>query len=355
MSRKKGSRPARRGAVGPFLLGAGATVLFVTVLAGVLVWNNLSGPTRTVPGTNLPGVGQRPSQTLAAAGRLLIPFEAGLSVVALPDRAVTELVTPGRTGSVTSARGSPDASRAAYAYYHVRAGDQAASSEIYLTDLAGEPRPLIARDRQGTALEAPEWSPDGRSIYFGYTALEDSRVVQRVERIDLDTGSRAAVTSGALPTVSPDGRWLAHLRIGRDGDALILAHPDGREERQLIAPGRYTALGAARFSPDGRTLAVPVSGVGQAAGVPHTPGFVPFAPGVAFAHGDPWEVVLVDVETGAMRQITRLVEDEIGIAWSPDGDTVAVYGSRGLYLVDRSGEATFALDRGGYGGIDWTR
>jgi len=318
------------------------------------VRTGLWGQTRAPVSTGAaPATRQRPAERIDATGRLLIPFDAGLSLVSLPDRAVTQVVPTGASSTLTSASWSPDGRTAAYAVYHVRSGDSAASSEIYLTDLVGEPRPVVERDRPGTTVEAPVWAPDGQSIYVSYSGLEGQRLVQRVERVDLATRGRTAVGEGALPAVSPNGELLALVRGERTGDALLLTRPDGQIVRELIPAGRFSLLGAARFTPDGRTLAVPASGGSQATAPTPARPFGLLAPSVALAHGDPWDVFLIDVDGGEPRRFTRLIEDEISVAWSPDGSLLALYGSRGLYLVDRQGAVTFAMDRGGYGGIDW--
>jgi Tol biopolymer transport system component len=257
---------------------------------------------------------------------------------------------------VTSVAWAPSGTSAAYAFYHLRPGDSAASAELYLTDLKAEPRLLLERDRPGTTVEAPVWAPDGTALYFGYSAIENQRVVRRVERLDVATGTRTVVADGAFPAVSPDGGTLALIRSDRNGDNLVLTQADGRDARVLIPSGRFTALATPRFAPGGRTLAVPISmNSGQAVEPSSNRPFGLLAPSVAYAHGDPWDVYLVDLVGGEPRRLTRMLEDEISIAWSPDGSQIAVYGSRGLYLVDADGRTTYALDRGGFGGIDWTR
>ena len=353
--RTRKTTPSRR-SWPPALLATGAVLLLLLAGAGIYASGLLTrdqAPARSGP----PGVGEKPASRVDGTGRLLLPIDAGLSMVSLPDRGVKEVVPAGRTGAVTSARWAPNGSSAAYAFYHVRAGDSSASSEIYLSDLVGEPRILVERDRPGAVVEAPVWAPDGASLYFGYSALENQRVVRRIERLDVATNARTPIVpEAALPDVSPDGNRLVYVRSDRQGDALMIARTDGQDARALIEPGRFSALGAARFSPDGRMLAVPISiGAGQAREPTPAWPLALLSPAVAFAHGDPWEIYLLNLETSELRPLTRLIEDELATAWSPDGATVAVYGSRGLYLVDREGRATFALDRGGYGGIDWAR
>ena len=333
----------------PALLASAVVVALVLAVGAALL---LSGAWSVVPSQPSRGgseiSGPRPSERVDASGRLLVPLETGLSLVSLPERTVADVVPVGRSASITSARWAPDAKSAAYTLYQVRTGDSVASSELYVTDFTADPRVVVERDRPGAAIDTPAWAPDGGSIYFSYSALEDQRVVQRIERVDVASGIRAVVTEGILPSVSPDGALLTLVRSDRDGDNLMVARIDGNDPRILIPAGRFTTLGGARFSPDGRTLAVPASvrpGQAREPSPVHPLGLLGVA--VAYAHGDPWDVFLIPVEGGEPRRLTRLSEDEISLAWSPDGGQLAVYGSRGLHLVDLEGNVTLALDRGG--------
>ena len=354
---KRSDRPRR---LSPAVLATMVAGLLVLLGGSGLLLTRTAGRPAPSAGERPPGVGERPATTVEANGRLLIPLDAGLSVVRLPSREVVDLVHPGSSGAISSARWAPDGQRAAYAVYHVRPGDSTASSEIFLTEPGGEPRVLVERDRPGAVLETPVWSPDTREIYFGYAALEGQNVVRRVERVDVASRTRSVIADGMLPELSPDGSQLALVQSGRNGDSLAVMATDGGEPRTLIPAGRYSALGGARFAPDGRTLAVPASGgtvsprsSGSARSLDLARTWL--GVGIARAHGDPWEVYLLSVEGGEPRRLTELVEDELSVAWSPENDKLAVYGSRGLYLVERNGKTVFALDRGGYGGIDWGR
>lgn len=345
--------PRRRIAALPPAVLATAAVLLL-LLAGGAFWVTRPAAAPVAPAGGVTPVVEQVAARVDATGRLLLPLDGNLAVVSLPDRGVSEVVQSGRSGAVTDARWSPDHKSVAYALYHVKLGDTSASSEIYLTDLAGEPRVLVERDRPGAVVDSPSWSPDGAALYFGYSTLDNQRLVRRIERFEVATGTRTPVTEGALPTVSPDGGSLAMIRSDSSGDSLVVSRSDGSEPKTLVPSGRFSVLGAARFSPDGRTLAIPVSAPGGRAGKASPGGlYGQLLPPVALAHGDPWDVVLVPAEGGEPQRLTNLLEDEITVAWSSDGSQLAVYGTRGLYLSDRQGRTTFVLDRGGYGGIDW--
>ncbi len=359
MSRRPGGRRRR---LHPILLATAVASAFVVLALGSLVVGrgpvatSSSAGQRNGTAERVPRFGEVPSTSVEASGRLLIPLDGGLSVVGLPSGDVADLVPSEPTGAVSGARWSPAGRGVAYALYHVRTGDSSASSEIYLTEPDAEPRLLVGRDKPGSVMEGPAWGPDGRILYFGSITLENQSVVRRVEQVDVVDGGRRQLLNGMLPDGSPDGQQLAVVQADRYGDSLVIVRPDGSEPRTLIPSGRYSALGGARFSPDGRTLAVPISGT--AGEVRQAASSLPWSvlgSGLAHAHGEPWEVYLLPVEGGEPRRLTNLVEDEISVAWSPEGDKVAIYGSRGLYVVDREGRAALAIDRGGYGGIDWAR
>lgn len=328
--------------------------LAVAAVAVVWVLDVSRTPSPAVSGAAAALPREKPAERINAIGRLLIPIDAGLSLVTLPDRAIREIVPTSRSGAVTGAQWSPDGRSSAYAFYHLRAGDSASSSEIFLTDFASEPRILVGRDRPGTVIESPAWAPDGQRLYFSYSALEGQRLVRRIERLDLATQARTVITRGVMPTVSPDGSSLAFVKGDGGGDSLAISDPLGGNVRTLVPSGRFSAVGPPRFSPDGASLAVPLSlPAGQANAPTRWSPFGLLAPRAAFAHGDPWEAYVLGVGGGEPRRISRLVEDEVSLAWSADSSQLAIYGTRGLYLVRVDGTSTFALDRGGFGGIDW--
>jgi Tol biopolymer transport system component len=341
----------------PALLATVVVAVLISAGAAAFWLLDFSKPTpQPVPGATPTIAREKPAQRVDASGRLLVPIDAGLSVVELPSRSTSEIVPSSRSGAVTSAQWSPPDGKIASAFYHLRTGDAASSSEIFLIEPGGEPRVLIERDRPGTVVESPAWAPDGQSVYFSYSAIEGQRLIRRVERFDMPTGIRTPIINGVMPAVSPDGRSLAFVKSDGGGDGLAISDISGGNVRVLVPSGRYSAVGPSRFSPDGLQLAVPLSApVGRVLDPTPTFPFGLLGQSVAHAHGDPWELYLVDVGGGEPRRLTRLVEDEITVAWSPEGEQLAVYGPRGLYLVRLDGTTTLGLDRGGYGGIDWAR
>jgi dipeptidyl aminopeptidase/acylaminoacyl peptidase len=337
-----------------FLLGLGAAAILVLIGS----WDGTSVG-RAVGA--FPIVGSGSGQAAELGGRLLVPREGGLWIFRLPNLEATQLHRPVRAGSITGARWAPDGQTAAFTFSYARQDDPMARSDIYLVDLEGQARELVVRDRPGSLASGLAWAPEGRALYYGYALQEDQLRVRRIERLDIDTNARTIVGQGTLPAISPDGGQLAVVLSDGRGESLVIDRPAGVSPRTLIPPRRFgprMILGAPRFSPDGRTLAVPVSGIAdraQASPLPRSLGLL--GARVALAHGDPWEVYLVDVSGGEPRRLTQLGEDDISVAWSPDGTRLAVLGERGLHLVDRQGGATGLLGSGGHthADFDWTR
>jgi hypothetical protein len=75
---------------------------------------------------------------------------------------------------------------------------------------------------------------------------------------------------------------------------------------------------------------------------------------VAEAHGEPWGVWTVRPDGGDLKTATPLQEDEPLVAWSPSGDSLAVHGSGGLWIVDTRGTTEpKRIAAGAIGAIDW--
>ncbi|MFN8522364.1 MAG: hypothetical protein U0821_04585 [Chloroflexota bacterium] len=326
-------------------------------MLAVAWWRGALNPAiRQLTQPRIPGLNERPDPRVATGGRLLIPLPEGLVVLPLGSTSPETLVPSGASASITHGRWSPNGRDALYAIFHVRAGDTAASSEIFLVEPGKEPRNVASRDRPGTALETPEWLPDGRSFVMGVTVLENQRLTKRVERVDLASGARAQIADGALPAVSPDGKQLLTVRADRQGEQLRSSPIEGGEPVQVVPPGQFSVLGQARFSPDGKRIALPASSPPPAAERRQSeqgPVAGLLLPSVAYAHGDPWDVFILDATGGEPRLLAKLQEDEVSLAWSPDGTRLAAFASRGVYLIGMDGSVNFILDRGGFGGIDW--
>jgi dipeptidyl aminopeptidase/acylaminoacyl peptidase len=117
---------------------------------------------------------------------------------------------------------------------------------IFVVDaLGGAPRQLT----YGAYNDGdPEWSRDGRAIYFGGLRKPNWELIAQdgeIYRFDLDSGAVTALTSrngpDFSPTVSPDGRWIAFLghddhKKGFEQDSIYVMPASGGAPR-LVAAG----------------------------------------------------------------------------------------------------------------------
>ncbi|MEE4639804.1 MAG: alpha/beta fold hydrolase [Wenzhouxiangella sp.] len=198
---------------------------------------------------------------------------------------------------------------------------------LYLLD------PNDGRTRFWTAGHSPAWFEDSQRIVFVHdndvwTLSIDGSEPQRVTADEHDV---------AQPAPSPDGRLIAFSSRRSGHQELWLVPADGSAPPQPLTEEAMSA-GELRFghawSPDGKQLAY-VSNKGH------------------FWHDDLW---LADIESGRTRQLSRSFMTLGAPSWSPDGNTIAAFGTAksgfwythmaDLYLVDADTGDERKLDGG---------
>jgi TolB protein len=130
---------------------------------------------------------------------------------------------------------SPDGKTIAYVYVHTSNGDY----DIYTRPLAGGPDVrLIAGP--GTD-DGPEYSPDGRYIYFNSTRTGAMQIWRanaadgsNPEQVTMDPAYR-----DWFPHLSPDGKWIAFVSFGTDVD--LGDHPPNRDVMLRVMPADGSA------------------------------------------------------------------------------------------------------------------
>ena len=163
--------------------------------------------------------------------------------------------------------------------------------------------PNFAWDRQGTALLISVGgkilrvdAADGRSRVIPFVASVHRVISQQARRQSiLDPDSAVSVRYIQWPTASPNGRQLVFVALGRLWEMDL---PNGRP-RALTSDMQDAVQMTPAWSPDGKRIA--------------------FASWSSEKRGQVWQV---NIETGAMKQVSGTAGEYIWPTWGADGEAV---------------------------------
>ncbi|HET9983307.1 MAG TPA: hypothetical protein VFQ38_06960 [Longimicrobiales bacterium] len=220
--------------------------LVTVVPAGQIAWSASEYSTGPLRLADLTGAGAKvlvSGHALEAAwapdgSRLVYAGESGLGLVDVNGNA-TALATPG----ITSPSWPEFSADGRWIYFDGAVGYS--SRTIHRIHPDGTGLETLLPASAGSA-EMPSPSPDGRSVAYmgGGGAL-------RV--LDLATRSSRAIpnaTGGWNPRWSPDGQWIAYVLSYASGE-LMLVHPDGSGLHRIGAHGVWPGI---TWSPDSKWL-----------------------------------------------------------------------------------------------------
>jgi Tol biopolymer transport system component len=295
-------------------------------------------------------------------------------VLTRPDGTDTHSVlTVGRGEFVFDVALSPDGTRLAYAYFTTPTGTGGGGADIMLVSLtpeAGTPTVLAARDGPGVLLGVPGWAPDGQSLVFevvGFTAAGQPSI--RCDTINVDGSGRRTLVEGArYPTLSPDGSSVAYIKSLPTGDALYVRPLAGGAERQIVSDVEMAGIAYPRYAPDGSLIAFAGINLNSMHAPTDDPELLrtalaapdltnarpgPTVRGVA-RHGLPTDPWMVAPDGTGLRRLVQLSGDDLAVAWSPDGQWLAVSGAYGLFLFAvADGSQRSLSEDGSFGALDW--
>jgi hypothetical protein len=157
--------------------------------------------------------------------------------------------------------------------------------------------------------------PNGRGVIYSQVApYRDIYYFHDLFRLDLASGDSERLTTGmraSQPDVSPNGRQVAFVtqRSGTSNLEVAELEDIPGTRRVLLRSRPYDQVFTPRFSPDGSRIAVS-----------------------AWRKGGYRDILLVDPQSGAIRELTHDRAIDTGPTWSPDGQRV-------YFSSDRSGIA----------------
>jgi Tol biopolymer transport system component len=299
-----------------------------------------------------------------AAERLALVRSHRLLVRSTEGQERTVLETPDET-FLAYPVWSPDGSRIAHVQSTFSTVDPEGDwgDDVYAAPVAGGgPQLLFKHDRRGVQIQGLAWTPDGRGLLMGYqvTLLQDGRFagrIERIERLEVATGERATVVENALfPSLSRDGTRIGYLTQDNRGKvSLWVAAADGADARQVSELAEhFLFVLSPRIAPDGASIAIAAVALQAAADRPiwrgRPAGSGASAPARNGTHGFPMDIWSVRVADGAVSRLTNIGEDEPYPAWSPDGATMTIMATGGLYELNTDGTNLRRIGAGEFGG-----
>ncbi|MHB8575758.1 MAG: TolB family protein [Dehalococcoidia bacterium] len=269
---------------------------------------------------------------------------------------------------------SPDGKQFAFMLDTIFIGNTAANwgSNLYLVDAAGGcPKPLVVRQKPGEEIESPSWTADGKSIIYSYFYTEYDAQGQykgqtyEARRLDVATGTVTSfLPNGNGTALCRDGSKLTYVDFDQtdfNSYGVWVSDPDGKNGKVIVdSSTNMQAFSAPQFSPDCKQIVFAAVG-GGLRNIPIANTHNPiarlidlFKPGVAEAHGPPWDLWVVNADGAGLTRITHVNEDLPYPQWSADGKTIMFLGTFGLYQVSPDGSNLKKIDQGAvHGQISW--
>jgi Tol biopolymer transport system component len=153
------------------------------------------------------------------------------------------------------------------------------------------------------------WTPDGRALVYAELQVHGTyRVFGDLSLVDVASGDVRRLTRGARaydPDVSPDGRSIVFARKQGDRSELAIVGIDGSGLRTLTASAPGVEWSGPRFDPAGARVAA-----------------------TRLLPGGWLDLVLVDLASGAVSQLTHDRAKDVEPTWTPDGASIVFRSDR---------------------------
>lgn len=263
---------------------------------------------------------------------------------------------------------SPDNKQLIMAYSPPSGIGLSAHQELYIMPLDGSspPQLLFVPATNDDEYFQPEWSADGKYIYFSHVNFRSAPIMPKqhypiyeVFRMAYPGGQPEKLADQAYwPRPSADSTHLAYVSLNPlDGkNSLFVANADGSNPQNvsLLSPGISDIIDAPLFSADGQSILFSSVVPAQASAPTWLEKLLGIT--VASAHTVPsdwWSVPLIG---GTPAQVTHIQAVGLFGSISPDKQYIASYSGGGIFVMkpDGTGLTMLTTDVGGQPGtVSW--
>ena len=260
---------------------------------------------------------------------------------------------------IDSATVSPDGKLLLITY---QPSNETEQSGFYIMPLDGSqaPKLLLAAPSDKDVYYQPQWSPDGRYVYFAHENYQ-GQTTYEIMRMSFPDGKLETLVDQAFwPSISGDGSRITYTSLDPVTwtNGLFIANADGTQTREITIPGPWpwNIIDAPIFFPGDQSIlfTAPVPPRSSA------PGWVDklFGITIVYAHPIPSEWWSIPLDGGNPTQLTHLGLRGLFASFSPDGAHVASFSTDGVFIMKSDGTGlTKVVDYvGGIPGtVDWVR
>jgi Tol biopolymer transport system component len=306
---------------------------------------------------------------LHLSGKLIYPSavyqtqstSVGVRLLDLATGIVTTIFQAPDEGWIDAITVSPDYTQMILAYTPPMHTDYGGIRTLYRLPLNGSglPKLLFPPASEYDQYFQPEWSPDGKYLYFTHLNNGQNPVTFDIWRMSYPKGTSSKLADNAAwPRVSNDGTQLVYVWInpGTGVNRLVVANPNGAVASKLALKGLpISVIDAPMFLPDNQSILFSAPNVGQSS----RPDAIPIQLNLSkhFADGsipsDWWSMPVIG---GKAQQVTNIRSLALYGSYSPDKKYVVFYSANGIFLMRPDGSSLIKIvdDVGQLGGtVSW--
>lgn len=256
---------------------------------------------------------------------------------------------------------SPDHKTLLLSYAPPMEAPHGGQGSIYRMPLeASQPPQLVVTPPTGDdQYSQPNWSPDGKYIYFAHINSGGTNNYETMRMAYPDGKPEKLIANAYWPRVSQDNTLLVYVALDPQSgkNQLTFAKLDGTDVKRVPLNGLPvpSVIDTPMFSPDNQTILFS-SPLGIKSSAPNWFDKL-LGVQVALADGSlPSDWWSVPVAGGAPRQLTNVQSLALYGVFSPDNQHVASYSTNGIFVMKPDGsEVTIIVkDVGGItGAVNW--